>query len=454
MYSKKELIQDLLSSGFLIDPQVNTQYFEENHLKVIYHRRGPKLYLAQRLLNDSENISIDLRYGFGAYFDGRFSGITHLIEHLWFSPEINKLCADNNVYKNGWTSAKAIEMNISGLFNLSYPDFSIGKVLQTSIDNFYNHKNVDILERLEKEKEVVLREIREFETDFIRFSLKEFFWKKLVPGHELCTNILGTQDSLMHITNDDIKSFIQSHFDPKQSFIKVFTEGSSEKLDKILGIIDENIENAFEKNNSNKNTFELFEIPEYDYNISTFKEGIREFSTGEKFKDKVIALITVPLDLKVTDINSLILSKFEDCFSDDLFIEVRKQGIAYSSNTWSLRINNETIFFGAYFISTKEAYKANLPKFLQIFKDIITKYKTDTEKWQNEVQQDLIKLEATPIKISEILTDTFEGEIEYGYPVNTFFRKDFFRKLRKENYISLAKLISSKPYSVDIIGDI
>lgn len=453
MYKKKQAIKDLLSTGFLLDTSKHEEYFRKNKIQVYNSEFGPKIFFGQREVSDGENISFEMRYGFGAFFDDiKHKGITHLIEHLWFSPEFNKLCSDNQVNKNGWTSSKAIELDMSGIWNLNYPNYSLGNILEELFTNFYKHSNITDEQRLLKEKEIILREIREFETDFIKYNLREIFWKDILPGHEICTNILGTTESLETIKLEDVQNHISNYFLPDQSYLKIYTEGESDKSTNITSQIDDHLSKILKDSKITKT--DKFEISEYPTESSNFKTGKHEFSSGDKFKDKVIIMITTPLFIKSSEDFSFLLSIFEDKLSDDLFIETRKLGIAYSSNTWTLRINHEVILFGAYFISTTEAYEPLVSKFTDAFRSLIKKYTVDIEKWTKELNQEKIKILATPTTISEILNDTFEGEIEFGYPINSFFKREFINRISANQFIELAGLIFDQPYSIHILGDL
>jgi predicted Zn-dependent peptidase len=452
MYSKNDATKDLLKLGFLLEEDKLQDYYKTNKIISSKVGSGPLIFSIQRNVEDSEQVYVDMTYAFGAYFEpDKIRGITHLTEHLWFSEEFNKKFVDNQVNKNGKTGSRILSMEASGVWNLNFPDFSLPSVLELAVDNFYNHPNLSDLEKIKKEVEVVLREIREFETNFFKYSIREVYLKHFLPEHELCTNILGTAESLESITTKDLIEYTSKRYDPNNSFIKIFVEGNENKTEYITSKFKE----ISEKVIKNTKFEQIPEIKEYSFENTKFEgSDIFEVNLGEKFKDKVIYMIASPYKLKISDEESFHFSTFESRFAEELFIKIRKAGIAYSSNCWSLRVNNETILFGAYFISTKEVYKPLTSQFLEIYKNILLDFSTNHELWKNEINNEILRISANPISKSTILEDLSEGIMEWGHPINSEYRREICKSMTPKKFMDLSTKLLELNIKQSIIGDI
>jgi len=140
------------------------------------------------------------------------SGIAHFIEHMMFK---------GTKTRNALLIAKDIDA-LGGLLNaqtakeytvyyVKVLDEHLGKASEVLFDIFLN--SVFDAEELEKEKKVVLQEIRMTEDtpdDYIHDLFAEAFFHKTPLG----VSILGTTDTVNALTRDDILAFIARAYDP------------------------------------------------------------------------------------------------------------------------------------------------------------------------------------------------------------------------------------------------
>ena len=168
------------------------------------------------------------------YEDDRIAGITHFIEHLIFkgteggegfeiAPRIEALGGsinaftsyDNTVY-HIVIPTKAFDQGFGLLIeSVKSPAFPQGEI--------------------EKEKKVVIEEIKMGEDDPQRRLFKELF-SASYSGHPYGRPIIGSEESVSAVTRADILSYFKTHYSP--STMSIVVVGDFDE-DRVLGLLEE-----------------------------------------------------------------------------------------------------------------------------------------------------------------------------------------------------------------------
>jgi predicted Zn-dependent peptidase len=159
------------------------------------------------------------------------AGYSHFIEHMFFkgtrfrsaaeiSREIDALGGEMNAFTTRETTT----------FYVKVLDQQLPRALELLADLFH-HSRFDPKE-IEKEKKVVLEEIRMVQDDPEDF-VQELHTGQVLGRHPLGRSILGRQDTIQSLRRRDLMDYIEVHYDPSQVVIAVagnFEQGALERL--------------------------------------------------------------------------------------------------------------------------------------------------------------------------------------------------------------------------------
>ena len=147
------------------------------------------------------------------------NGITHFIEHMVFKGTrrrrgylINQRMESVGGYLNAFTSKEHTCFYARGL------DEHLGRALDTVLD-LVSEPTLPPRE-IEKEKDVVVEEIRMYEDapeDFV-FDLYD---AAMYPNHPLGRPVIGTPETVRSFTQDDLSSYIGRHYVPNRLVVAV-----------------------------------------------------------------------------------------------------------------------------------------------------------------------------------------------------------------------------------------
>lgn len=449
MYTREDSKKQLLEKGILVKPSEAEEYCKDTKLKFQKLENGTTFFGIQKMVEDSENTNLELQYNFGAYCDpAEKLGMTHLLEHLWFSEKFNKSMIENHVNKNGWTSSRALNMSIGGIWNEKYSLYSLPSVLDEVLHNFFHHDNIKSKQNLNIEIDVVNREIAEADTDFFKYSIREKFLPFILPGHELNVNVLGKSNTLADISLEDLKKFTKEKFTTTNSYVKLFVEGEDDKLSRVSDQLFERLGKV--------ETSDLLSpmIPEYIFDENNFPKGDFRLDTDGKFRERVMGIILFPIRLTIPDRLNYALSHFESRFNDDLFVKIRKNGLAYSASILNLRINSEYILFGAHFVSTKDKITEILPKFTKEFFNVFEDYVNDPKLLEREVELESLRQKASPILKQSILEDSANMYLEYGYLSNIYKYRELISSISVHDLLEFSNIVTKAKTTNILVGDL
>lgn len=248
-------------------------------------------------------------------------GISHFIEHMLFkgtrkrtSIEISKEIEDTGGTINAFTDKE------NTCFYARVLDKHIYKAIDVLTDIYLN--SVFDKEELEKEKLVVLEELKMYEDspdDLCYDILIENVWKNTSLGHR----IIGYENTINDFSREKIISYINEKYIPQKVIVAVAGNIDSDK-------VIEDLSDKLSKINLNQNYFEYTN----DYNYTK--------SIISKYKD--VEQLHVTMAFKGSSISSLERYKYSILdsilgggMSSKLFQEIReKRGLAYSVGSYQL----------------------------------------------------------------------------------------------------------------------
>ncbi len=444
--SAEEIRKILLETGYY-----KTDWKEIGNLNVLKSQNLATILHTTREVKDSENVTINFQYQFGSNTDPKGkSGLAHLTEHLWFETEFSRMLDLSNIGKDAWTSSKYLAMTASGTWNYAH-DYSLVRSLPQIIERFYNHNNFSDQDKLEIEKQVILREISDSQNSFYHVAIWEIMLKEMFPNHEMCIDILGDSVSLNSITLNDVRDYVMEYFTPSNSIIAVYCEGGSNKSDTLIPNLVEKIDKYDKKAQVSLHS-------DYDSNLINFRQGqIDDRNLGDRFKNKVLIIYNYILDISVGSLVQLTVDGYVDrILQDELWIEIRKNALAYSSSSQFTRINSEKVLLTISLLTDHGAHKEIrskldplLPDFFQ--KIIIGKKR---EYIMESILNECLRQSAVPILLGDILRSNQTSFQDYQLFVNLPDRRAKIIAISYDDIISVFKLISNVKPHVYVIGDL
>ncbi|MGD9728588.1 MAG: M16 family metallopeptidase [Nitrospiraceae bacterium] len=159
-------------------------------------------------------------------------GLSHFLEHMFFkgtkrrsamqiSREIDALGGEMNAFTTRETTT----------FYVKVLDQQLDAALELLSDLFYRSR-FDSKE-VEKEKQVVLEEIRMVQDD-PEDLVQELHMKHMLRDHPLGRPILGNAARVENLDRKDLLAYIRAHYDPRQTVIAVAGNFSWKRLERLL----------------------------------------------------------------------------------------------------------------------------------------------------------------------------------------------------------------------------
>ncbi|MEW6510646.1 MAG: pitrilysin family protein [Bacteroidota bacterium] len=159
------------------------------------------------------------------------NGISHFLEHMVFKGtrkrsvrEIAQSLESLGGYLNAFTTKEQT------CFYARVLDANVPEAMDVLSDIVLNA--TFRREELEKEKLVVIEELRNAEDD-PEDIIHDYFEKALFPNHSLGFPIIGTERNLRRFRRDDLLSHVQSHYHPKYLVIAAAGNVDHDKLVKL-----------------------------------------------------------------------------------------------------------------------------------------------------------------------------------------------------------------------------
>lgn len=185
------------------------------------------------------DIVISFRVG-ARYEDATMSGISHFYEHMMFNGTKNRPTANiiakeidtMGAYFNAHTSDEYTTYYISASENYLLNSIEIlGDMLSSSL---LSEKDIN------KEKNVISEEIKMYQ-DIPGEYVSELFTQAIYNGDQLSNNVLGSQDTINKITNQDLKTFKDKFYVAENCYVGIGGNFSKYSEDNIIKTIEKNL---------------------------------------------------------------------------------------------------------------------------------------------------------------------------------------------------------------------
>lgn len=184
--------------------------------------------------NTSRLVTIQLWIRTGSCYEGKFlgAGITHLVEHMVFKGERARV--STRIAKELQKLGGELDASTSK----EYTNFSI------TIDKENLEKTMEIVysviakagfmqEELDKEKQVIIREMDTIEDDPNRLLAEEFF-KLSFQGHPYGEPVIGRKELFQRIDRKDLIEYYKSQYNPRNIVLVVVGDFSTASLKPLI----------------------------------------------------------------------------------------------------------------------------------------------------------------------------------------------------------------------------
>jgi len=326
------------------------------------------------------------------------AGYSHFIEHMFFkctrsrsateiSREIDGLGGEMNAFTTRETTT----------FYVKVLDQQLQQALELLADLFH-HSRFDSKE-VEKEKQVVLEEIRMVQDD-PEDLVQELHTGQVLGRHPLGRSILGREDTIRTLKRPDLLGYIDAHYDPGQIVIAIAGNFEQAKVERLVA-------RYFGRTKSTKR-------------ISTDARRPPEVHGGVLVKRKSLEQVHLCLGLKgvaaghrdryaLYALNSVLGGSM----SSRLFQEVReKRGLAYSIYSFLSGYSD---------VGTVTVYAATRPKEVERVVDLVCREigriskqgieRKELDRAKNQMKGSLmLSLESSHSRMSKLAKD----ELVYG----------------------------------------
>ncbi|WHZ24118.1 MAG: M16 family peptidase [Nitrospira sp.] len=159
-------------------------------------------------------------------------GLSHFLEHMFFkgtrsrsatqiSREIDALGGEMNAFTTRETTT----------FYVKVLDQQLETALELLSDLFYRSRFES--KEVEKEKQVVLEEIRMVQDD-PEDLVQELHMKHILGNHPLGRPILGQAPRIQALDRNDLLTYVRSHYDPERTVVAVAGNFTWRRLEQLL----------------------------------------------------------------------------------------------------------------------------------------------------------------------------------------------------------------------------
>ncbi len=374
-------------------------------------------------------VSLSISNPFGASFESeKIKGIAHFIEHLLFTGTKTRTHEDisREIEKKGGILNAFTSNDITSYwFKLPSEHLFSGLDILTDIINNPLFKE----EKFEKEKKVILEEIKMLHDDPRRHVhdkiLENLYEKPFGDG------IIGTKETVSSLTRDFVYKYFKKHYSPENLIVTIVGNADIKKVCEYL-------ETKFEKGNMSLKSIET--------------KKINKDSTEERNGlDQAHFIFAVHAPL-ATDKNSYVLEVLDaylaNGMSSKLFLEIReKRGLAYSVSG-SYDAEKHYAYYAIYVGTTKPAIPEVKKLIIQGFKDIENMSPKDLE----EAKERLIGLRKVSSEESvTTMNELVFQELSTGDANDYYNHEPMIKQVTLEQVKELAKELIKKHSTAAIV---
>jgi len=386
-----------------------------------------------------KSVSIGIYVKTGSKYEQHYTnGISHFVEHMLFkgtknrnakqiSEEIDMVGGNINAYTSKEITA----------YYINILSEHIEKAIDILSDMYMNSYFPE--EEIEKEKNVIVEEIRMYE-DIPEDKVHDLNTEYVLKGTNFERSILGTEESIKKITKQELEIYWQERYAADNTVISIVGDFNKEeiieKLEKTFKNFDRNMikreySTDFSINSGLKEIKEDISQVHLCYNT----KGISYFSENKY-------------------VLSIISNVLGGNMSSRLFQKIREdRGLAYSVYSYA-SMYEEGGMFTSYAGTTKENYKEVIEIIKEEYKSICNEgiKSEELEKARNQLLSALILgLETTKARMSRLAG----SYINYGKIKTIEEITEEVKKINLDDILKCAKEIFDEKYhSITILGDI
>ncbi|HBY01629.1 MAG TPA: hypothetical protein DEG92_03670, partial [Rikenellaceae bacterium] len=160
------------------------------------------------------------------------NGIAHMTEHMLFKGTATRSSVSiNNYLESLGGELNAYTTKEETVIQATVLKEDLSKAVELLCDLAFNSRFPE--KELEKEKEVILEEIKSYK-DSPSELIFDDFEEELFGGHPLAGNILGTPKSLKRISTNDIREFTSLNYRPENMSFSIVADLPAEKCEKLV----------------------------------------------------------------------------------------------------------------------------------------------------------------------------------------------------------------------------
>lgn len=366
-------------------------------------------------------------------------GYAHFVEHMLFKG------TEKNSAKDIARLIDRVGGQHNAATNREYTCYYINVVsdymdlaLDVLSDMYYN--SLLDAEELEKEKNIIIEEIRMYEDTPDEF-VHDMFMEKMLLGHPLSHSILGTIDTIKNSDRKTLSGFYDRFYRNDNAILVIagkFTENQAR----------ETVEKYFSRMDSEKSLIEKIpanppkriDVEHYSRDLEQvhFCLGVDGIKKNDEARWPLYALSTI----------------LGGSMSSRLFQNIReKEGISYSIYSFHSSYSDHGIF-GVYCATVPEKFYKALDLIIKEFKDIQAGNVTDEEieDAKTFMKGNLaLSLESPEVRMGQLA----KNEITFGRSFDFNELSDQINRIKRDDFKAVAdRLFSGQSLSMVSVGDI
>ena len=292
----------------------------KNGLRVITHN-----------IKDRDSIALGFWIGVGGrYEDDHIKGAAHFLEHIVFKGSQKYSCEEiKSLIEGIGGTLNAFTSEEQTCFYARIPSKHLKQTFDVLAD-MVSHPKIAIKD-VDKEKTVIVEEIKMYH-DLPQYFVLELLDALLWPGHPLGKNLAGTPESVMGMSDKDLKRFHQHFYAPGNIVVAACGNLTHEK---IVALVKKKLGGLHP---SSKIGYRKIEGAQSGPRTRFYKKNIEQMHLAlgfpaydENHKDRYVL--------------SLLSTILGGNMSSRLFVEVReKRGLAYSISCSYKTLHDAGIF--------------------------------------------------------------------------------------------------------------
>ncbi|MFA6865904.1 MAG: pitrilysin family protein [Clostridia bacterium] len=200
--------------------------------KIIVFKNG--LRLVWQKMRSTKALSIGIYVGVGSmYEDKSNNGISHFIEHMTFKGTPTRSAYDiaNELESIGVNVNAYTSKNLTAFYTTGLGEYG-DKCMEILADIYYNSTYTQ--ENLDKEREVVLEEIKMSTDDYEDLCLENLCKVLFGEKKSVAYPILGSKENVAKFNKDDIVKFMSKHYVPQNTVISITGNISEEEATALV----------------------------------------------------------------------------------------------------------------------------------------------------------------------------------------------------------------------------